>query len=85
MRIRRSERRKVQGPPAVACALLDATAFQLDLKAAAGRRPLVYTPFAIFARLLSKTIAFWTTTWVGSYLGLAWVIRTFQRGKLPPQ
>jgi len=66
------------------CALLDALALQMDLGAASGRLPLLRTPLAIGARGLSAVIRVWSTSWVGATLGLAWVIRTFQRGKQPP-
>jgi hypothetical protein len=69
---------------AATCALLDAFALQMDLSAAAGSWPLMRTPVAIFARGLSTALCIWSTSWVGTFLGLAWVIRTFQRGKQPP-
>ena len=78
-------RRKPRGFPAMVCALLDALALQLNLGAAAGRHPLLRTPFAIMVRWLSTIIAFWTTSWVGRTLGLAWCVRTFQRGKRTPR
>ena len=77
--------RRPRGLPAVICAFLDALALQLNLGAAEGRHPLLRTPFAIMARALSTVIAFWTTSWVGRTLGLAWCIRTFQRGRIPPE
>ncbi len=66
------------------CALLDAFALQMDLRAASGSFPLLRTPIAISARFLSTVIRLWSTSWVGATLGIAWVIRTFQRGKQPP-
>lgn len=76
-----SKRRPLTGGPAVICALLDALALRLDLAAAAGRHPLLRTPLAIGARSLSMFLAFWFTSWVGTFLGLSWVVRTFRAGK----
>jgi hypothetical protein len=78
-------KRKPYGLPAMICALLDALALQLNVGAAEGRHPLLRTPFAIMARALSTVIAFWTTSWVGRTLGLAWCIRTFRQGRIPPE
>lgn len=79
-----SKRRPMGTGAAATCALLDAFALQMDLGAASGSWPLVRAPLAIFARGLSTALRFWSTSWVGTTLGLAWVIRTFQRGKRPP-
>ncbi len=73
------------GGMAVFCALLDAAAFRLNLGAAAGRQSLIRGPLAIVIRATSSVLRFWNTCWVGRYLGLAWVISTYRRGKLPPQ
>jgi hypothetical protein len=79
-----SKRRPMGAGAAATCALLDAFALQMDLRAASGSWPLVRTPVAIFARGLSTALRIWSTSWVGTVLGLAWVIRTFQRGRRPP-
>lgn len=71
------------GFPAVACALLDALALWLDLGAARGRQPLLRAPVAIAARALSWAIAVWSTSWIGTALGLSWLMRTYHRGKWP--
>jgi hypothetical protein len=84
MSARGSKRRPLRPAPAAFCALLDAFALQMDLRAASGSFPILRTPLAIGARGLSLAIRYWTTSWVGTFLGLAWVIRTFQRGKQPP-
>jgi hypothetical protein len=73
------------GGMAALCALLDAAAFRLDLGAAAGRQSLIRGPLAIGIRMTSRVLRFWNTCWVGRYLGLAWVIRTFRRGMQPPR
>jgi hypothetical protein len=73
------------GGMAVVCALLDAAAFRLDLEAAAGRQALIRGPIAIGIRATSSILRFWNTCWVGRYLGLAWVISTYWRGKQPPK
>ena len=70
---------------AAICALLDAFALHMDLGATSGSWPLVRAPMAIFARGLSTALRIWATSWVGTFLGLAWVIRTFQQGKQPPE
>jgi len=75
--------RRLSRERVVVCALLDAFALRMDLGAAAGRFALVRTPLAIGARGLSWVIRFWSTTWVGAFLGVGWVIRTFQQGKRP--
>ena len=75
--------RRLSKGRAVFCALLDAFALQMDLGAASGRFPLIRTPLAIGARGLSRVVRYWSTTWVGAFLGLGWVIRTFQQGKRP--
>lgn len=77
-------KRPMTGGMAVVCALLDAAALRLDLGAAAGRQSLIRGPLAISARVLSRILRFWNTCWVGRYLGLAWVISTYRRGKQPP-
>ena len=79
-----SKRRPLGTGTATFCALLDAFALQMDLAAASGRFPLLRTPLAIGARGLSTAIRYWSTSWVGTTLGLAWVFRTFQQGKQPP-
>jgi hypothetical protein len=66
------------------CAFLDAAAFQLDLAAAAGRQSLIRGPLAMSIRATSRILRFWNTTWVGRYLGIAWVLRTFWQGRKPP-
>jgi hypothetical protein len=73
------------GGMAAICALLDAAAFRLDLGAAAGRQSLIRGPLAMSARTASTILRFWNTCWIGRYLGLAWVIRTFRRGMQPPR
>ena len=78
-------RRPVTGGMAAFCALLDAAAFRLDLSAAAGRQSLIRGSMAIGIRATSSILRFWNTCWVGRYLGLAWVIRTYQQGKQPPR
>ena len=70
---------------AAACALLDAFALQMDIGAASGRFALLRTPLAIGSRGLSTIIRYWSTSWVGAFLGLSWVVRTFQQGKQPPK
>jgi hypothetical protein len=80
-----AQRRQMGTGTAAACRLLDAFALQMDLGAATGRWPLLRTSLALFARGLSTALRVWSTSWVGAYLGLAWVIRTFQRGKQPPE
>ncbi len=83
MRAAESKRKRLSTSRAVFCALLDAFAMQMDLGAASGRFPLIRTPLALGARGLSRVIRYWSTTWVGAFLGLGWVIRTFQQGKRP--
>ncbi|HET9660152.1 MAG TPA: hypothetical protein VFP05_07460 [Thermomicrobiales bacterium] len=80
----RSKRRPLGTGTAALCALLDAFALQMNLGAASGSFPLLRTPLAVGARGLSTVIRYWSTSWVGATLGLAWVIRTFRRGKQPP-
>jgi hypothetical protein len=80
-----SGRRPMTGGMAAICALLDAAAFRLDLAAAAGRQSLIRGPLAIGIRAMSGMLRFWNTCWVGRYLGLAWVISTYRRGKVPPK
>lgn len=84
MKKRTTKRRPMSSGRATACALLDAFALQMDIGAASGRMALLRTPFAIGARALSTVIRYWSTSWVGSVLGLGWIIRTFQQGKQPP-
>lgn len=79
-----ARRRPLRGLPAAICALLDAFALWLDLGAAAGRHPLFRTPIAIGARALSTGIRFWCTSWVGTFLGLSWVFRTYRQSQKPP-
>lgn len=77
------ERRPVTRGIAVFCALLDAAAFRLDFSAAAGQQSLLRGPLAIGLRSTSSVLRFWNTCWVGRYLGMGWMIRTFRTGKLP--
>ncbi len=83
MRAAESKRKRLSTNRAIVCALLDAFAMQMDLGAASGRFALLRTPLAIGARGLSRVVRYWSTTWVGAFLGLGWVIRTFQQGKRP--
>ena len=76
-----SKQRALTGGPAVVCALLDALALRLDLAAAAGRHPLLRTPLAIGVRMISTFLAFWFTSWVGTFLGFSWVVKTYRAGK----
>jgi hypothetical protein len=68
---------------AVFCALLDAAAFRLDFAAAAGQHALIRGPLAIGLRSTSSVLRFWNSCWVGRYLGIGWVIKTFREGRLP--
>ncbi len=82
---RNSKRRPLSPGRATFCALLDAFALHMDMAAASGRFPLLRTPLAIGARMLSTIIRHWSTSWVGATLGLGWIIRTFQDGQRPPR
>ncbi len=77
------KRRPVTRGMAVFCALLDAAAFRLDFAAATGQQTLLRGPLAIGLRFMSSVLRFWNSCWVGRYLGMGWVIRTFRQGKLP--
>lgn len=79
-----ANRRPLGRGTAAFCALLDAFALQMDAQAAKGSWALVRTPLAIGARTISTVVRYWSSSWVGTFLGLAWVMRTFQRGKQPP-
>ena len=65
--------------------MLDAFAMVMDLRAAAGSFPLLRTPLAIGARAIATIVRYWSSSWVGTYLGLSWFFLTFQRGKQPPR
>ncbi|MEZ4505129.1 MAG: hypothetical protein R2848_04490 [Thermomicrobiales bacterium] len=78
-------RRPLTKGTAMTCALLDAAALRLDLGAAAGRQSLVRGPIAMSLRATATILRFWNTSWVGRYLGLAWLWRTFRRGMQPPR
>jgi hypothetical protein len=64
--------------------VLDALAFRLDLAAAGGRHPLIVAPLAISIRATSTIVRRWKLSWVGTFLGLSWVIRTYRQSKQSP-
>lgn len=80
----RPSRRTLSRPAAVGCAVLDALSLRIDLAAAGGRHPLILTPVAIAIRAMSTIVRRWKLSWVGTFLGLSWVMRTYRQSKQSP-